>query len=97
MQVILATDADHAGGNLAEELSRRLKRHRCKITVWPSGWHDHLVYMDMDSVAERVNAFETVRPSGLISYSCTCKPPFYALCKHGCANAQCCCSYCRQA
>ena len=62
MQVILATDADSAGGNLASELSRRLKRHRCKITAWPTGWQDHLIYMDMDSVSQRVQAFESVTP-----------------------------------
>lgn len=61
VQVILATDADTAGANLAAELSRRLKRHRCKITAWPSGWQDHLLYMDMDAVSQRLRDFEAVR------------------------------------
>lgn len=63
LQVFLATDADAAGGNLAAELARRLKRHRCKITDWPTGWQDHLVYMDMDTAAKRVSEFEAVRCS----------------------------------
>ena len=61
LQVFLATDADTAGANLAAELSRRLKRHRCKITAWPAGWQDHLLYLDMDVASQRLRDYEAVR------------------------------------
>lgn len=60
MQVYLATDADSAGGNLAAELSRRLKRYRCKVTAWPTAWEDHRVYMDNDTANQHISDFAAV-------------------------------------
>jgi hypothetical protein len=61
LQIYLAVDADNAGSNLAIELARRLNRPRCKITVWPTDWASHLVYMDQESVLKKIQDYEKVR------------------------------------
>lgn len=38
--IVIATDADEPGRLLAEELARRLGRHRCRLVQWPSGIKD---------------------------------------------------------
>lgn len=39
-RIIIATDADEKGEKLAEELARRIGRHRCWTVEWPEGCKD---------------------------------------------------------
>ncbi len=67
---VIATDADVAGGYLAEEFARRLGRHRCWRVGWPEGCkdaNDVLVKHGRDALVRCVEQAEPWPLSGLVT------------------------------
>lgn len=55
-RIIIATDADQPGQNLAEEIARRLGKERCWIVRWPEGTKDAGDYLKLHG-AEALRAY----------------------------------------
>lgn len=69
---ILAVDNDEPGKVLEEELSRRLGKDRCKLTVWPDGCkdaNDVLVKHGMNRLKDCIESAQDYPVEGLYSFS----------------------------
>jgi twinkle protein len=75
-QIILAVDSDQNGKNLAEELSRRYGKERCKVVTWPDGCKDaNEVYYQFgpDAVQECIDNARPYPVKGLSRFKDTIK------------------------
>ena len=69
-RIIIATDADVPGDNLAEEFARRLGRARCSRAIWPDGCkdaNDVLMRHGPDKLRECIAKAEPLPLAGLWS------------------------------
>lgn len=71
-RIVIATDADAPGRQLAEELVRRLGRARCLFVTYPEGckdFNDVLLKEGMASVSETIARAKPYPVSGVYSFS----------------------------
>ncbi len=67
-RIVIASDGDEAGDKMAEEMARRIGRHRCWRVKWPEGCkdaNDVLIKHGGPALAECVKAAEAWPISGL--------------------------------
>jgi len=76
--IIIATDNDDSGRNMAEELVRRLTRARCSFIVWPDGvkdMNDVLIKYGPDRVRELIRQAKPYPLSGVYKLEDLPDPP----------------------